>query len=456
MTTHSYVRIREIARGGMARVDLALRREGAFQRLYAIKRLRPELADDPEMRAMFVDEARLAGLLRHPNVVSVLDVGTDEEGPFLVMDFVEGIALSRVIQSVEDDGPVPLQLCAEIGAQIARGLHAAHELVAHDGTPLHLVHRDVSPSNILVGFDGLVRVADFGIAKALGQRSRTSTGLLKGKIGYMSPEQLQFREPDRRSDLFALGVLLYELATGKRLYKGQSAMDDARRILHEPPPDVAELRPDSPPALVELLFDLLAKDSDARPANARDVAEKLSAIRLDLLLDDEPIDLDAFVRERFSAEQVRSRAMVAEATGSTTTERAPVRSRARAAALVGTAVVVTSVAAGLLALGPESIRLSPRDGEAPRAPTSFHAAAASSSRPSQPIAPADSETRADASMPLAAAKAAPSTDAAGDPSRPSRTRRRIRREHGARSADAPAQAQTEHEDAIRMRRWQWP
>ncbi|HMJ16304.1 MAG TPA: serine/threonine-protein kinase, partial [Polyangiaceae bacterium] len=202
-----YQHVLRLASGGMATVDLAIRREGTFVRLHAIKRLHPHLLEDADVRAMFIEEARLAGLLRHPNVVSVVDVGEDAAGPFLVMDYVEGVSVATLIEhAIETSQPVPLDVALRIAMDVARGLHAAHELTAPDGRPLSLVHRDVSPQNVLVGFDGVARVSDFGIAKALGRSARTSTGILKGKLGYMAPEQLQFRGQDRRTDLFAFGV----------------------------------------------------------------------------------------------------------------------------------------------------------------------------------------------------------------------------------------------------------
>jgi serine/threonine-protein kinase len=302
------VRVLELARGGMGTVEVVLRKEGEFSRLQAVKRLLPAHRDDESFRTMFLDEARVAGLLRHPNVVSVIDVGEDDEGPYLVMDYVEGISLARLVRAGKSERrPLPIQLCLRVCAGIARGLHAAHELRSHDGTPLQLVHRDVSPQNVLVSYDGEVRVADFGIAKALGRASRTSTGVLKGKLGYMSPEQLRFHEPDRRSDLFAVGVLLFEMLSGERLYEGEG-LQAGRRILEEPPPDIAEHRDDVPDELVELLFDLLAKEPDDRPATAGEVAARLDSIVTDLTVDEEPVTIASYLGEHFEDDRLRARA----------------------------------------------------------------------------------------------------------------------------------------------------
>ncbi|MEM9193123.1 MAG: serine/threonine-protein kinase [Myxococcota bacterium] len=303
-----YTYVCEIARGGMASVSLVLRHEGDFAREYAMKRLLPVYETDVDVRTMFRDEARIAGLVRHPNVVSVLDVGKDADGVYLVMDYVEGISLGRALSVVGSSGqPIPLQVCLRIAAQIAEGLHAAHELTDDQGAPLNLVHRDVSPANVLLGLDGLVRVTDFGIAKALGRRAKTSTGLLKGKTGYMAPELLRFEAVDRRVDLFALGVVLYELLTCTRLYQEPDLAAAARRILHEPPPDIGLLRPEVPDELVNLMFRLLAKEPSLRPDTARVVADELTALVQDLELAEGRMPVSDFVKEIYDHGSARVR-----------------------------------------------------------------------------------------------------------------------------------------------------
>jgi eukaryotic-like serine/threonine-protein kinase len=313
-TSSSYLRVRELGHGGMGTIHLALRIDGTFRRLYAVKRMHAHLRTDPDLRAMFLDEARLAGLISHSNVVGVHDFGEDDEGPFLVMDYVEGIDLSDVLDAMTERGArLPIQVALRIAIAIAQGLHAAHELRDHDGAPLNLVHRDLSPQNVLLSYDGVVRIADFGIAKAAGRSTRTSTGVLKGKLAFMSPEQLRFEEPDRRSDLFALGVLLFEMLAGRRLYGAKDRSDAPRRILTEPPPDLGEERPETPDALVALLFDLLAKSAADRPKNAAVVAQRLEAILVELLGDDDPIDLAAFLGDVFADKRDEERATIAAA-----------------------------------------------------------------------------------------------------------------------------------------------
>lgn len=300
-STASYTPILLLARGGVGEVEIALRREGDFRRLYAIKRLREGFREDQKIRDMFLAEARIAGLIRHSNVVSVLDMGEDSRGPFLIMDYIEGISVSHFVNGHKKAGKeVPLQLAFRIGAEAARGLHAAHTLCAPDGTPSHVVHRDVSPQNILLGFDGITRLTDFGVAKALGHLVDTEAGVLKGKFSYMSPEQLRFRSIDARSDIFSLGIVLYEMLAGRRLYAAEDGTPEPQRILEESPPDIGEERSDLPPEVVALFFRLLAKDPDHRPDSAKEVAQTLDALRVPMEADQGVLSLADYLETRFS------------------------------------------------------------------------------------------------------------------------------------------------------------
>jgi serine/threonine-protein kinase len=318
-TLSSYRRVCGIAAGGVGTVELALREEGRFRRLYAVKRLHDAYRGDADFRAMFLDEARIAGLVRHPNVVSVLDVGEDARGPFLVMDYVEGVSAAVLVTSAVESGVVlPLQVCLRIVMQAAEGLHAAHELRDARGRQLELVHRDVSPQNLLVGFDGITRVTDFGIAKAFGRSTQTQTGVLKGKFGYMSPEQLRFEEPDRRSDIFSLGIVFFELAAGERLYKNQEGMDGARRILTEPAPDLGDYRDDVPADLVQLLFSMLAKDVEHRPPDAKTVARTIERLLASLAEEEGRLDVAEFLQTAFAVEREMQQSKIEMALGTAT------------------------------------------------------------------------------------------------------------------------------------------
>lgn len=310
--TASYQPLCTLASGGMGRVDLAVRKEGSFERLFAVKRLKPELAEEAGVRAMFLDEARIAGLIRHPNAVSVVDVGEDESGPFLIMPYVDGITVAELIGARKGE-LIPMEVALKIVIHAAEGLHAAHELVGPDGAALELVHRDVSPQNIMVGFDGVSLVTDFGVAKALGRTTKTSTGVLKGKLGYLAPEQLRFEEPDRRADLFALGVVLFELLSGCRLYKNGDGLEGPRRILNEPPPDLTDYRDDAEPELVELMFELLAKQREKRPSDAKKVARRLDAILASVVATGQSVDVADYLATHFSHKRAAMQAHIKQA-----------------------------------------------------------------------------------------------------------------------------------------------
>ncbi|MES1207465.1 MAG: protein kinase [Pseudomonadota bacterium] len=309
----SYTFVAAIAQGGMGYVELCCRREGRFLRWEARKRLHTQLRSDPVFRTMFMDEARVAGLVRHPNVVSVSDVGEDADGPYLIMDYVEGVSLSRLFrQAARDRRRVPLQVAVRICKDAAIGLHAAHEVRAEDGSPLNLVHRDVSPQNVLIGYDGSVRVTDFGIAKALGNVNQTSAGVLKGNMGYLSPEQLRFEEPDRRSDLFSLGVTMYELLSGQRLYSNKAGFEGTRRILSEPAPDIRAVRPEVPDALAELTLEMLSKETTGRPATALEVGARLESILVTLLATEGSMTVADYMDRHFATARDRHRAVLSE------------------------------------------------------------------------------------------------------------------------------------------------
>lgn len=309
----------------MGRVDLTvLHAKGQFRRLFAVKRIHAIFRGDTSFRTMFMDEARLAGLIHHPNVVSVLDVGEDGDGPYFVMEYIEGVTVNDLLAHVRRSGlMLPVQLCCLIASDAAKGLHAAHTLRTHDGERLQIVHRDISPQNILIGFDGVVRVTDFGIAKALGRQTETEGGVLKGKLGYMAPEQLRFEELDQRSDIYSLGVVLFEMLTGARLFPSSSGENErARLILSSPPPDIGEIRDDVPPALQALLLRVLAKSRDQRPGDADWVIKQLKPIIDEAIKVEGQIELGEYVLELFSDRRETVRAMVAQAIDSATSDNA--------------------------------------------------------------------------------------------------------------------------------------
>ncbi|MDB5216207.1 MAG: serine/threonine protein kinase [Myxococcaceae bacterium] len=220
---HSFEIVRTLGVGGMATVYLARRDEGGTSRHVAVKKAHAFLAEDPASVAVLEDEAQLGACIRHPNVVRVIDfvAGSKQgEAPALVMEWIEGVDLGKLVRAAAAAGRrLPIDVVAAIARDLLAGLHAAHETRREDGLALEIVHRDVSPQNVLVGFDGVVRITDFGVAKAAWRQQHTEQGSIKGKLGYLAPEQLSGR-CDRRSDVFSAGVVVWELLTGTRMRAG--------------------------------------------------------------------------------------------------------------------------------------------------------------------------------------------------------------------------------------------
>ncbi len=269
-----------IASGGMGTVHLGrLVGSAGFRRLVAIKRMSSTVARDRELVRRFRAEAALAGRLLHPNVVSTLDVILDEGELFLVMELVRGDALSKLLASAREQSiAVPVSIATGIMVGALSGLHAAHEATDEQGAPLGLVHRDVSPQNILVGVDGLAKIADFGIAQStLGAGAETAKGRVRGKVRYLAPEQLGFDRDavDRRTDLFASAVVLWEMLAGRPLFDGDDAPDVIEQILSGDVPSVRAVRPDVPPAVDAVLSAALSRSASLRPATALDLAASL-------------------------------------------------------------------------------------------------------------------------------------------------------------------------------------
>jgi serine/threonine protein kinase/Tol biopolymer transport system component len=271
-----YVLYESIARGGMASVHFG-RMLGlvGFTRTVAIKRLHPHLARDPEFVAMFLDEARVAARIHHPNVVSTLDIVTTADEVFLVMEYVRGEVLSGLVKrGVAAPQPV---ICSII-AGVLHGLHAAHEAKSDRGAPLEIVHRDVSPQNILVGEDGVARIADFGVAKATWQVQTTRDGQLKGKVAYMAPEQLRRRGVDRRTDLYAIAVVLWEALTSRRLFAGDDPGSIIAQVLMDEVPPPSVYAPSVSRELDAFVLRGLAHDPNERFATAAEMAKELERL----------------------------------------------------------------------------------------------------------------------------------------------------------------------------------
>lgn len=269
-----YALFGELASGGMATVHLGrLLGPVGFSRTVAIKRMHEQFAMDPEFVAMFLDEARLAARIRHPNVVQTLDVVAANGEVFLVLDLVHGEALARLLRECAASGQlIDVKIVSAIIAGALHGLHAAHEATGEDGRPLGIVHRDISPQNILVGIDGVARVLDFGIAKATTRMQSLTTDTIKGKTSYMAPEQLSRGTVTRRTDVFASGIVLWEALTARRLFAGNNPVTVAQRVLNERIQRPSEVRAGLDPAIDEIVLRALERDPERRYPTAREMA----------------------------------------------------------------------------------------------------------------------------------------------------------------------------------------
>jgi len=271
-----YALYEKIAAGGMASVHIGrLMGPVGFARTVAIKRMHPQFAEDPSFVSMFLDEARLAARIRHPNVVPTLDVVAMASELFLVMDFVQGESLARLMRAASDrDERIPYEMVSTLMVGVLHGLHAAHEAKSDRGEPLGIVHRDVSPQNILVGVDGAPRVLDFGVAKAMGRLATTGQGQLKGKLGYMAPEQIRGKVT-RQTDVYAASIVMWEALTGTRLFTGDNEGELLHRVLEGTKVPPSAHAPGLPAALDQAVMRGLELNPAHRYATAREMARAL-------------------------------------------------------------------------------------------------------------------------------------------------------------------------------------
>lgn len=299
-----YHLIKKLATGGMAEVFLARQQgERGFEKLVCLKRILPSFASDPDFVRMFVDEARIVADLRHPNVVSVFDAGQDEGSWFMVMEYLEGHDLASIVRQAHARAvEVPVPIALQVIADAARGLHAAH--VKHDlaGRPMRIVHRDISPQNLFVTRHGLTKVLDFGVARAANRSSKTEVGVVKGKLGYVSPEQLESLELDGRSDLYSLGVVLWELLVLERLFARASDAEVLRAIIEGRVPKASSKRAGLPDGLDALVSKALALDRNERFATCEDFATALEDFLVELMTPTSPTRLTRWLEQLFSVE----------------------------------------------------------------------------------------------------------------------------------------------------------
>jgi serine/threonine protein kinase len=299
-----YEILKKLATGGMAEIYLArVRGNAGFEKLVVIKRILPTVADDPTFVRMFLDEARLAATLHHPNIADVYEVGEHEGAPFFAMEFVHGQDVRAIRMGARKmQERVPLAIALAIVHGSASALDYAHDRTGPDGKSLNLVHRDVSASNILVSYEGAIKLIDFGIARATSRSHQTQVGTLKGKIPYMSPEQCRGLPLDRRSDLFSLGVVMYELTVGRRPFVGENDFAIMDQIVHQGAQPPSALMRGYPPELEAIVMKLLARKTEDRFQTAEEMLHELDPFLQQHRLWVSPKPLSRYMRQVFSTE----------------------------------------------------------------------------------------------------------------------------------------------------------
>jgi serine/threonine protein kinase len=299
-----YEILKKLATGGMAEIFLA-RVQGlpGFQKMVVIKRILPQLSTKTDFVEMFLDEARIAATLQHPNVVQMYDVGVVDGNYFIAMEYLHGEDVRSIMKARFKQAPteqrMPLEHALNIIIGVCSGLHYAHEKVGFDGKPLNIVHRDCTPQNIIVTYEGGVKLLDFGIAKASNRFGETRFGTLKGKVPYMSPEQCRGEPLDRRSDIFSLGIMLYELTLGKRLYKGASDFEVLKQIVEGRITPPHEIDPHYNPTLETIVMRALEKERDKRFQTAREMQAELETLVRESRFYVSPIALQQFMEQVF-------------------------------------------------------------------------------------------------------------------------------------------------------------
>jgi serine/threonine protein kinase len=295
----------ELGRGGMANVFLAVARgPSGVSKLVVLKALLPQLASDDGALAMFLDEARLAAQLNHGNVVQTYEIGQEGERHVIVMEYLEGQSLARITRhAAAAAGELPLSLHLRVIVQVLEGLHYAHELRAYDGQAQALVHRDVSPQNVFVTYDGRVKLLDFGIAKAASSTTETAAGLVKGKIAYMAPEQMAGTRVDRRADVYAVGCMLWAAAAGRKLWKDVPDAHIVRDKLVGAIPSPKQVNPSCDDELDRIVSKAIATDPAARYGSARELQAELERYCDQANMLDRPRDLGQFVSTLFAAQR---------------------------------------------------------------------------------------------------------------------------------------------------------
>jgi len=307
-----YQLLEKIAAGGMAEVYRArMRGEEGFEKIVAIKRILPHMADNDDFITMFVDEAKLAAQLTHNNIIHIYDLGKEDAYHYIAMEYVEGKDLRSILKTATEKGyPLPVELALFIASKVANALDYAHRRMGMDGKELNLVHRDVSPQNVLISFEGDIKLCDFGIAKAATKVQQTQAGALKGKLQYMSPEQAWGKKVDRRTDIFSLGIVLFEMLTGDRLFSGDTdltILEQVRDARSEPP---SVKNPDVPKRVDQIVLKALAKNPQDRYQNASEMEKDINSVLYSFQPAPGPADLAIYMHRLVEATPVASDAQI--------------------------------------------------------------------------------------------------------------------------------------------------
>jgi serine/threonine protein kinase len=303
-----YQLVAEIARGGMGIVYLAVAHGPArFSKLLVVKELKPELVEDGNFLEMFLEEARLAARLSHPNIVQTYEIGAEGNRHYMVMDYLEGVTLARALRKKSEKFTLPMQI--RIMCEILQGLDYAHSLKDFDGTPLGIVHRDATPQNVFITFDGTVKLVDFGIAKALDSTVETRTGVLKGKPAYMAPEQIG-GDVDPRADVFAVGVMVWEAVVGHRMWHKKGDVEVLTNIIKGQIPTLKETKPDAPEQLIRICDRALAKNREDRYPTAADFQADLEAYLVASKTEVSPREVGKVIGEMFATERMTTRSTI--------------------------------------------------------------------------------------------------------------------------------------------------
>jgi serine/threonine protein kinase len=300
----SFEIVRKLARGGMAEIFLARTRgPSGFEKLVVLKKVLPKYAGKDRFVQLFLEEAKLAASLDHPNIAQVYDIGMVDGSYFFTMEYLHGQDVRSILHRTWLTGErFPIEHAVQIARHVASALHFAHEKPRGDGTLLGIVHRDVSPSNVIVTYDGATKLLDFGVAKTAASTVKTRTGALKGKIAYMSPEQARGAPLDRRSDIFSLGIMLWEMVTTQRLYRGENDLATLQLIINQPAKPPSAVRPDCPPELERIVMRALADDLKARYATAEELVNDLDELAREHKLKQSPSALAATMNQLFAVE----------------------------------------------------------------------------------------------------------------------------------------------------------